>query len=444
MTNRFCVVVLLSCLMGAACVPDRRYRFFPDQSCGSADCINLPARESGPGWELAYAEFKDDGSAWDPLQTTRALELIEKAKADNNGAAIVLLYVHGWKNNANAAAPAKRKDVEKFHVALDRVATMVSRLKQGGRLPPLVGVYIGWRGATATVEPLKTLTLWPRRGAARRVGRADLFESMRQIVDKVKSPGDTRSRLILVGHSFGARVLENAVDGLDAQNKVDGPMLAWQKTLAATPARPPDPPADLVVFVNAATQSSMSEKAIRRLQEAGAVFYGPGGSVESCKDDPVGDRRPECRPLPLYVAVSSTGDAPTKYLLPIANTIIPAAPLPLRLRSAAFTGRLQSHIVTKVDCPLQLPPRAYRCDPSNALEFCFEATRNERRACYQVRRKERRTNHTPFWSMTVDPRVVADHGDIWNQNLLDLFSAVLERSRAADTLAPRAIMLRPQ
>ena len=44
--------------------------------------------------------------------------------------------------------------------------------------------------------------------------------------------------------------------------------------------------------------------------------------------------------------------------------------------------------------------------------------------------------------MTVDPRVVTDHGDIWNQNLLDLFAAVLERSRAADVSAVRVMMRR--
>ena len=439
MTHRLYLAALLSCALSAACIRDVRYRYFPDQSCGSGDCVNLPARESGPGWELAYAEFKDDGSAWDPLQTEGAVELIQQARADN-GAAVVLLYVHGWKNNANAAPPGKRKDVEKFTVALNRVATMVSRLKHDDRLPPLVGIYIGWRGGTVNVEPVKTLTYWPRRATARRVGRNALFESVKRIVDASKPAGDTRSRLILVGHSFGARVLENAVDGLDAQNKTEGPMLAWQKSLAAPPGRAnPAPPADLVVFVNAATQSTISRKTIQRLKEKSAVFYGPGGSVESCKDDPAGNGRPECRPLPLYVAVSSTGDAATRYLLPIANTLIPAAPLPLRLRSAAFTGRLQSHVVTPVDCP---PPVPYRCEPSDGLELCFEANRNEQRVCYQVQRKKNATNDTPFWAMTVDPRVVTNHGDIWNQNLLDLFTAVLDRSKAADVSSPRVLMLR--
>lgn len=426
--------------MSTGCVKDLHYRYFDNQSCGAGSCVNLPAREAGPGWELAYAEFKDDGSAWDSLQTERAVELITKAKADNGGAAVVLLYVHGWKNNANAAPPSDPKDVEKFKVALDRVATMVSRLKQGDRLPPLVGIYIGWRGGTVNVEPLKTLTYWPRRAVARRVGRSALFESVDRIVDATKPAGDDRARLILVGHSFGARVLENAVDGLDARSGTPGRMLAWQNTLHIGPGSVgPPPPVDLVVFVNAATQSSISEKSIHRLQETRTVFYGPGATVESCKDDPIGERRAACRPLPLYVAVSSTGDAATRYVLPIANSLIPPAPLPLRLRSAAFTGRLQSHQVVEVDCPPLVP---YRCQPSAALDLCFEANRDEQRVCYQVQRKKDATNQTPFWVMTVDPRVVTDHGDIWNQNLLDLFSAVLEQSHAADVSATRVMMQR--
>jgi hypothetical protein len=215
-------------------------------------------------------------------------------------------------------------------------------------------------------------------------------------------------------------------------------MLAWQKALPETPgATAPPPPADLIVFVNAATQSSISEKTIARLRDKKVVFYGPGGSPQDCADDPAGDHRPGCRPLPLYVALSSTGDTATRYVLPIANSIVPPPPLPLRVKSAAFTGGLRSHEVVEVDCP---PPAPYRCEPSGDREFCFEANRNEQRICYDVRRKAGAANQTPFWVMTVDPRVVEDHGDIWNQNLLDLFGALLAQSRAADVTASRTMI----
>src|SRR6185436_14934809 len=107
----------------------------------------------------------------------------------------VVLYVHGWKNNANAASPPARKDVEKFKTALDRIAIVASRARTDGKLPPLVGVYIAWRGLTATVEPAKTLSMWPRRATARRVGRHDAFDTMDQIIRAAKpSPAD-RTRL---------------------------------------------------------------------------------------------------------------------------------------------------------------------------------------------------------------------------------------------------------
>ncbi len=143
--------VVLVCCLSAGCVKDVRYRYFPDQSCGKPGCINLPAREPGVGWELAYIEYKDNGQPWDALQTDRAVELIGKAKADNGGAAIVLLYVHGWKNNANAAPADEKKDVEKFHDALNAVAAAYSSPGAPGKLPPLVGIYIGWRGCTINV-----------------------------------------------------------------------------------------------------------------------------------------------------------------------------------------------------------------------------------------------------------------------------------------------------
>jgi hypothetical protein len=438
--TRCCLLPFVLAFIGAGCVGDLRYRYAPDQECRpQPSCINLPARESEPGkgWELAYAEFRDDGGAWDALQTKSIISLIEQAKADNGGAAVVVLYVHGWKNNANAATPPARKDVEKFKTALDRIATMASRVRTDGKLPPLVGIYIAWRGLTATVEPLKTLSVWPRRAVARRVGRHDSFDTMDAIVRAAKPSSADRTRLILFGHSFGARVLENAVDGIDAQNARAGAMRAWQQAVAASAgALAPSPPVDLIGFINAATQSTITGEAIRRLQASNTVFYGPGGSVEACKDDPRGDRRPECRPIPLSFAVSSTGDLATRYLLPVANALIPAGPFPWRLRAAAFTGGLQSHEIDEVNCP---PPVPHRCSPLGDRELCFEANRNDQRVCYEMRRKANASNQTPFWVMTVDPRVVTDHGDIWNQNLLDLFAAVIERSQAANVDASRAM-----
>jgi hypothetical protein len=434
------LVVLAICCALAACTKDMRYRYLPDQDCGAKPCVNLPARLPGPGWELSFVEFNDRGEPWDSKQTDAAVDLIRQAKADNGGAAVVLLYVHGWKNNANDATPPQTKDVEKFKVALDAVAVTASRVAPPGRVPPLVGIYVGWRGGTLDTEPLKTITYWFRRPVARRVGRKGLLESVGRIIDAAKPPGDAQTKLILVGHSFGARVLENAVDGLDERGVRAGRMLAWQRSLPeSTRGVSPPPPADLVVFVNAATQSTISGNTIDRLRAKGTVFYGPGGSVEGCKDDPTGNHRPECRPLPLYVALSSTGDVATRYVLPIANAVIPPAPLPLRLRSAAFTPRLRSHEVVEVPCPATTP---FRCLPSGDRELCFEASREETRACYEMRRKPNAANQTPFWVMTVDPRVVQDHGDIWNRNLLDLFGAVLERTRAADVRATRVLMQR--
>src|SRR5262249_48922598 len=195
----------------------------------------------------------------------------------------VLLYIHGWKNNANEAEPPERKDVAKFKTALDFVATQVSHLQQGDRLPPLVGIYIGWRGGSVNVEPVKTLMYWSRRSTARHVGRNGIFDTIGLVVHAAKSSADDRTRLILVGHSFGSRVLENAVDGLDDREQREGPMLAWQKTLSAAPLGPNAlPPVDLVVFVNAATQSSISEKTITPLRDKHVVFYGHGGSPEPC------------------------------------------------------------------------------------------------------------------------------------------------------------------
>jgi hypothetical protein len=259
--------------------------------------------------------------------------------------------------------PPVKKDVEKFKDALNRNAAIpgVTR-RRDTRLPPLVGLYLGWRGLTATAEPLKT-SLWPAPQRRKAVGRNSLFDTMEAIIRAAKPDPDDRTRLILVGHSFGARVLENATDGVDEAEAREGPCGCgndrWRSRRAHAARRRRS---IWIGFINAATQASISENAIERLRANETVFYPPGGSVESCTDDPLGDRRPECRPIPLYFAVSSTGDLPTRYLLPVANLLLPSGPGPWRLKSAAFSGGLQSHVVVEVPClplfPIGVHPKA--------------------------------------------------------------------------------------
>ena len=74
--------------------------------------------EVGEDYTVAYIEFDDQGEPWDPTQLERTIELIEKAN-DEHAKVAVLLFVHGWQNDASS--PDQRKgenNVEGFQQLL--------------------------------------------------------------------------------------------------------------------------------------------------------------------------------------------------------------------------------------------------------------------------------------------------------------------------------------
>ena len=76
---------------------------------------------------------------------------------------------------------------------------------------------MAWRGKSVMGPSWFTfMSLWSRRNAANRVGEGDAFaSSLTNVIKKVNEPmngADTGSRIALVGHSFGARVLEHAIE----------------------------------------------------------------------------------------------------------------------------------------------------------------------------------------------------------------------------------------
>ncbi|MBA2304828.1 MAG: hypothetical protein H0W08_19660 [Acidobacteria bacterium] len=164
-------------------------------------------------YKTGFIEFHEDGSAVDPAQEHKVLALIESEKRRAPGGKVItFLYVHGWKNNGDQAAPgAKPKDVERFGTALGELGYR-ARLANPPNPVPVVGVYIGWRGKSLKGPGLFTfISYWSRRNTANRIGGTTLTATINNVIERTNA-GSLASRVVLVGHSFGARVLEHAIE----------------------------------------------------------------------------------------------------------------------------------------------------------------------------------------------------------------------------------------
>jgi hypothetical protein len=382
------LVVLGCALLATGCVRANRFRYVQNQpECFAArvDPFSAESKENRrwPSLECVHAlyrvgfiEFEEDGKAVDPVQEQKALALIDEARRRSpTGKIITVVYVHGWKNNASEAGPGgDPKDVERFKSALNELGyrSLAAAKQAGGTTPPIpiVGVYMAWRGKSLMGPGWFTfLSYWSRRNTANRIGEGpDFSPTLNHIITKVND-GETGSRIALIGHSFGARVLEHAIE-----RKAGGVQLYSEKSKDGKAGI--DPLVDLTLYVNSANDARLSMARVQALQAQPVRVRHPDYNKKDCEDATDTERQQRtpiqaqhCRDYPLLVAITSRGDLATKYLLRIANTLNldksaprPAMPkgdflddLPslgaYEKRAAAHMPFLQSHVVRGIDCP---------------------------------------------------------------------------------------------
>ena len=448
MTERLLASVFVV-LLTSGCVMKDRYRYVQDQpTCFAPQPDPVPGAggENRPFpsvdcrsalYKSSFIEFNEQGAHIDAAQADKAIRLIVSEKTGSpNNKVIAVVYVHGWKNNANQAAPGQKpKDVEKFHRALSELGYRAWQAAPKSPVP-VVGIYIGWAGKSLMGPGfINWLSYWGRRNTANRIGGDALTAFVNRVVDTtVRDPADP-SRVMLVGHSFGARVLERAIEnGVSLYDAVP--------KAAAVPVRPR---VDLVLYVNAANDSRLSMSRVLALREHPITVRHPDFDEAKCAK--VGTNDPTCKEYPLIVALTSRGDSATRRVQPFANAInfdrggVPFPPVPagdflepppsdraLRGTAPANLPFLQSHGFSEVVCPADGRPIACpEGDPGCAFSF---QSRGECTGCFTVRKREAQSdrrpfNETAFWIMDVDARIIRDHGDIWNQSTLSMLGAMM-------------------
>jgi pimeloyl-ACP methyl ester carboxylesterase len=414
--------------------PDER-RDWPSLDCRHKD------------FSVGFIEFDKHGRPIDPDQAEKAVALIQQKKRTAPGGKIItLVYIHGWKNNAAQALPGRKwQDVERFESALAELAYR-SYVQRGRNREgvPIVGVYIGWPGKSLMGPGWFTfLSFWGRRNTANNVGDGDPLASTLNRVIETTNADSQESRVMLVGHSFGARVLEHAI--------ATGNVQLFDERSGATPPR-----VDLTLYVNSANDARLSLAMVEKLKQQPRVVRHPDFDTTDCAN---GSKAAACRAYPILVAITSRGDLATKYLLPTANTLngdtlrpglepqgpsgtfadrIPP-PAAYKRAAAGHMPFMQSHMVREVSCESQASSPQGKLFPACSADdarcqFAFR-TLGESPSCYQV---DSRTvtregtavspppfNSTAYWIMAVDKPVINDHGDIWNQSFLQMLGQLM-------------------
>lgn len=397
-------------------VPDQLYRCSSNNTSCRQD-HKPPALERGLSgtkhhpYVINYVEYTDKSQLWDKQELKDAVQQVTAAEAGGLQHPLIVVYVNGWQHNASDASG----DVKKFRVLMSKLADDYPEGKRG-EAPQVVGIYLAWRGLTFTVEPFKhIISYWPRRKVAKEVGTTGIHNAICDIEGAIKG-NRLNTFLLLAGHSFGARVLENAIELNDPSGQCPTMYGVFENLKAEALAskngsqeklfRLPYLPADLVVYVNAATSSTKTRSRVAQIRnecpEATSAWI--------------------CQADPLYVAFTSTNDLATGLVMPVANLVFPDLRSDkLHLLSAADTGQLHTHLAPKKGCP-----------GAEAVCFTMADGKSDPAQYYLPRMADRiqvpRLGLDPFWIFNVHSNLVNGHGDVWNPNVVSMLSEILRKN----------------
>lgn len=451
-----CLVLCCLALAELGCVSNRAYRDKDSRPWASDVSISFVRGEQKDQYEpyatpdhpfdLSYIEFDDKGDFWDRRQLAWTVQAIKRVAAQQN--IILVMYIHGWQNDASSL---RGHDVEKFHCLLERLA----QADDGSHR--YFGVYIGWRGKSVPGgdgvfpdgSPLDyvakglffiphELSFFGRKSAATRVADLPVTEAIFQSVASTRKEARKhrhQSRTILVGHSFGALVLEKAL----AQALAAKMISEEGETFTA--------PADFVVLLNSAGESIYAKEMIDMLRRRAPK----GGSANQ---DITAEH-------PLVVSITSTADWATGKLFPIGTTLASttgtfrqyewddrygtssqdvsqreyftqtpghnrrlishrAAVHEGEARKPTFDGRTCND--EKMLTAFQRNLREPLTGKNGQIQFVTISKDDETTRWELENQIERKDLRTPYWIVEVPKEIIRDHSDVFNENAIALMA----------------------
>jgi len=400
--------------------------------CVSAQMYRPDSVEEKDDYTLTFIEFDDQGEPWAPAQLERTIQVIDQAHSEGKRS-VVLLFVHGWHNDASNREDRKLdNNVEGFQRLLGTTRQLMNRVDESPEDVALIGVYLSWRGRSTDVGLLKPLTFYSRRGAGQRAASLSTTEAILRVMSTAKK--NPLSTGIVIGHSFGGMIVELALT-----QAVVGYTLVDETEIP--------PSADLLILVNPASQSMQAKNMVGMLKRNRLRFY---------REDEDGNRRE----APLIASVTSTGDTATGNLYPMALSMkawskkfreyepTDCSPTPSQksfyTKTAGHNRVLHSHVITTEGT---LDPASVD-DSKMVLEVSVNPTTGENRYTFPgeenlftIQRLPLGFNDTPYWIMSAPPELIRDHSEIFTYNTIQMIRALLVLS-GAENKTDKTIVVR--
>lgn len=249
---------------------------------------------------MGFVEVDDHGELCSLEQLRMVSATVEQA-AKRAKIFHLIVFAHGWENNASPYNE-ENGNLKNFTKTIKAMREDPAHRKAGVEV---MGVYVGWRGKTVGLElpawaglPMK-VDFYHGMARAERVGKGvGITHALYDLSGSARKHRPASSRVIFVGHSFGAIVMENAINKAMASNLV--------RVASAGSSEKVVPPADLILLVNSAQTSIISKQFVDMLR---TLEKDKGFALKA-------DGRESNHRFPLIVSATSEKDSATSFWFP--------------------------------------------------------------------------------------------------------------------------------
>ncbi|MEM1085141.1 MAG: hypothetical protein AAGI48_13595 [Verrucomicrobiota bacterium] len=329
-----------------------------------------------PDSRMVVVEFDEEGQQ----QVSPSQKQLLSKQINSFEPKTLIVYIHGWHNNADDKKIryySGKKEPTHDLWDFDSVLEEMGRADVGRTL----GVYIGWRGESCNDRIGRWLTLDDRREAARGIGNSTEFQDfLSDTVDLGHRIKDCR--VVVVGHSLGAVVLEHSMKGM-IESKIPESSLP-----------------EMFLLLNSASTSSESSVIFDQINSSWRASQMDSGTKVI---------------TPRVVSLTSEADCAVKCALPLNGVIRGRG---FSDRAPGFDDELIGHqlrLASSSDSSLKaaaLFSESFkpRLDP----KIWVQDDESGRTDIYRVHFKGERPKESYLWNLRVPAAVASHHNDVYN------------------------------
>ncbi|MGV3663262.1 MAG: hypothetical protein ACO1TE_24025 [Prosthecobacter sp.] len=385
---------LAACWCGPAYAdPVKPQAYFTAPGSWKVDKSFIDDSPRHPDTRYMVAEFQDDGQPWLKEQIAG----LEREIGSFNPKTI-LLYTHGWHNDASTRSQKKGGDMRDLDTLLQSLHTA-----RGVRI---MAIYVGWRGEETTDFIGRWKTLDSRREVARDIGKSRPFQ---QFLARVARAGHgVNANMVFAGHSLGAALMENAATQLICSS------------------RPENDLPHLFLLANSAELSYLSKANIAAINQ----------------HDSVRKRLQGTRLLaPRVIAATSLGDSADEDINPLNSLLLRGR---WGDKTIGFDKEALTHTVAQVTRKgvLVKTPEDYLPEIRRSLQPRLDPTfwapnkNHSRIHLHRITPNANRAQAAGFWNVQIPKSLSTSHNDVYNPRILASGLSWFQIAHPALTLLP--------